>query len=72
MKLGMPLRTSILRRLVSKNPIRANKLWDIADFVTSPPAILVRKKDKCLKIRQKYVCVANYKKTTQMIVHEQF
>ena len=41
MKLGMTLRISVLRRLVSKNPIRANVVWDIADFVTSPPAILV-------------------------------
>ena len=30
------------------------------------------KKDKCLKIRQKYVCDANCKKTTQKMVLEQF
>ena len=70
MKLGMTVRASILRRFVSKNPIRAIFL-DIADFVTSPPAILVWK-NKCLKIRQKYVCEANCKKTTQKIVLEQF
>ena len=43
MKLGMTLRISILRRLV-KEKSDSDKKWDIADFVTSPPAILVRKK----------------------------
>ena len=44
MKLGMTLRTSIRRRMVPKNPNRAKQLWDIADFVTSPPSILVRRR----------------------------
>ena len=70
MKLGMTLRTSILRRLV-KEKYDSGIFLDIADFVTSLPAILVRKKDKCLKIRQKYVCEANCKKPTQKIVLEQ-
>ena len=43
MKLGMTLRTSILRRLVKEKSDSGKKIWDIADFVTSPPAILVRK-----------------------------
>ena len=28
-----------------RNPIRTKTIWDIADFVTSPPSILVRKKE---------------------------
>ena len=44
MKLGMTLRTSMLRRLVKEKSDSCNFFLDITDFVTSPPAILVRKK----------------------------
>ena len=64
MKLGMTLWTSFLRRLVKEKSNSGKKHLRYSRFcdVTS------REKDKCLKIRPKYVCEAKCKKPTKKIV----
>ena len=67
----MTLRTSILRPLVQKKNDSGNKILRYSRFCDVTSRDFGAKKDKCLKIRQKYVCEANCKKPTQKIVLEQ-
>ena len=71
MKLGMTLRTSILRRLVKEKSDSGHKILRYSRFYDVTSRDFGAKKDKCLKIRQKYFCKANCKKLTQNIVIEQ-
>ena len=71
MKLGMTLRTSILRRLVKEKSDSGKQKLRYSRFCDVTSRDFGAKKDKCLKIRQKYVYEANCKKLTQAIVIEQ-
>ena len=71
MKLGMTLRLSILRRLVKEKSDSGKKLR-YSRFCDVTSRDFGAKKDKCLKIHQKYVCEVNCKKSAQKIVLEQF
>ena len=71
MKLGMTLRTSILRRLVKEKSDSGKTILRYSRFFDVNSRDFGAKKDKCLKIRQKYFCEANCKNPTQKIVLEQ-
>ena len=67
MKLGMALRTSILHYLV----LNIRLVKKIAILWRHLPRLWCQK-DKCLKIRQKYVCATNCKKLSPKMLFEQF